>query len=266
MILITTALPMEAKPLVASLGLKAESGEAFPVYRNEECVLVVTGVGALKASAATGWALGRLAEFHAAINVGFCGAAPEVCGLHEWIYVSSIRDQASGRLSIPDILFRHPFRELALLTVGKVVKSGIDWNGVVDMEGAGFFEAAGRFLAPDRLALIKWVSDPLTGSIHIEETSRAYAGAIEPVVDFIREWIRLPGTSTGAETRALYAQVESRLRLTRTQAHFVRKWADGYLARGGDPAGILEILPEAPPATKAANSRIFEELKNVFKN
>ncbi|NDV62189.1 hypothetical protein G0Q06_06995 [Puniceicoccales bacterium CK1056] len=266
MILVTTALPIEAKPLVSRLGLTAIADEAYPVYKGEDYVLVVTGVGALKASAATGWAMARFPGIFAAINAGFCGAAPEVAGLHEWVYISSIRDKASGRLSIPDILQKHPFREAALLTVPTVVKDRIDWNGVVDMEGSGFFEAARKFVSPDQISLIKWVSDPLTGSIHLEETSRAYAEGLDPAVDFIRQWPRFLEGKMDKAPEELVGQVEQRLKLTSTQRHYVRKWASGYLARGGDPGEVYRLLPEAVPASKSQNTRIFESLKNVFKN
>lgn len=257
---------MEAKPIVTRLGLTAEPGLPYSVYRDDRTVLLVTGVGTLKASAAVGWAFGQFPGIKVALNVGFCGAAPGAFSLHEWVYVSSIRDKATGRLHVPDILLEHPFAEAALLTVPHVVKTVIDWNGVVDMEGSGFFEAASKFLPPDRLALLKWVSDPLTGSIHLEETSNDYMNSIQPALEFIREW-PLPCISENkAGSNGLADEVELRLRLTRTQTHYIRKWASGFIARGGDPDTVLKQLPEAVPPTKEGNTRVFERLKDVFKN
>ncbi|MFO7726480.1 MAG: hypothetical protein R6V45_13155 [Oceanipulchritudo sp.] len=266
MLLITTALMIEARPLVSALGLKAVGEGPFPVYEGGDRFLLVTGTGSLRASAATGWALGHHPGIEAALNIGFCGASPGCAPLHAWRYVHSVRDETTGRMSIPDILLKHPFEEAALMTVPRVVSEDSGQATLVDMEGSGFYEAARQVLPPDRIALLKWVSDALTGRIDPERAARAYAGSLEPVVAFIRNWGGVGNPSREAVGDPLAEEILSRLRLTRTQESQLRKWVSGYLARGGDRGRLTGILPADTPDTRPGNTRAFNHLRDVLES
>lgn len=265
MILITTALMLEARPLVRGLRLHALGGEPFPVFSGENGIVVVTGTSALRASAATAWAFARFEGLDAALNIGFVGAAPRVSPLYKWHLIHSIRDASTGRQHVPDILCQHPFAEAALLTEGKVVDSDNGWDGLVDMEGSGFYEAARQFLSPDRIGLLKWVSDPLSGAVDPADLERRFAAAVPEALEFIAHW--QPGAEPPSTAQLpLMAAVLERLNLTVTQQRFLEKWIAGYMARGGDPGAVLARLPQGPPAHKSDNRRVFEELKNVLKS
>ena len=151
------------------------------------------------------------------------------------------------------------------MTVGEVVRSDIGWEGLVDMEGSGFYEAARSELSPDRIALLKWISDPLTGSIDVADTKARFAVAVGDVVEFIEAWPVPEKRDAGRADSPLLELVRERLRLTRTQETFLEKWIRGYSARGGDPERVRACLPETVPAHKPANTRILETLKNVLK-
>lgn len=264
MILVTTALMIEARPLVKRLQLVSAGTEPFVCFVGEDLVLMVTGTGSLQAAAGTGWAFARYPGIRAAVNIGFAGAAASVAPLHSWHLIHSVRDEATRRLALPDILYTHLFPEQPLLTVPRVVREPIPWEGLVDMEGSGFMEAARSFLSADRVALLKWVSDSLTGTIDPRASEAAFAEALEPVCTFLAEW---PATmmETGKEINPEVERLGQRLRLTETQYRFFRKWLLGYLARGGDPQRVEAVLPEAPPKTKSANRRLLEEVKHVLK-
>lgn len=266
MLLVSTALMLEARPLVESLGLKALPGEPYPTFSSPDCLLVVSGTGSVKAAAATGWAMGRFPGIHAAVNIGFCGAAAGVASLHEWVYIHSVKDAVTGRTYLPDVLQAHPFPEKALLTVPAVLREDGGWAGVVDMEGSGFMEAARRFIAPDRIALLKWVSDPLSGEIDVRATGAAYTRSLPAVVGFLREWPGEQAARPGADAEPLLRECLERLRLTRTQEAFLGKWIRGYLARGGDPGRLRAILPGSRPCSKKANTEALDRLKDVLKN
>jgi len=264
MILITTALMIEAQPLKAELGLTVIAGEPFPVFKNDEIILIVTGTGAQRAAAATGWALGRFTEIIAAVNIGFAGASERVAELNKWYCINSIRDESTGRCHIPDRLWEFQIEESPLLTVGKVVSSDNGWDGLVDMEGSGFYEAARQILSPDRIVLFKWVSDQLTGSIDLDETKARFNQAVSklvPVLISIREASLIPEQSEPD----LLCQICERIRLTKTQQQYLRKWVIGYVKRGGVSEAILKILPDKPPGKKPDNNRLFEDLKNALK-
>lgn len=256
---------LEARPLAGSLGLRAHGGGPFPAFRNERLLLVVTGTGIRRAAAATGWAFGRFPGIESAVNIGFCGAAESVSPVHRWHYISSIRDAGGGRLSIPDILWRHPFPEAALRTVPAPASGDDGWEGLIDMEGSGFFEAARAFIGPDRIALLKWVSDHLSETLDREAVAMAYGNTLDPVLSFIRDWPA--GEKEDAEHEdPLVGEILRRLRLTETQVHYLRDWIGGYLDRGGSPERLLTIIPAKIPDSKTANKALFAALKDVLKS
>jgi hypothetical protein len=264
MILITTALMIEAQPLKAALNLSLVGGQPFPVFKNEEVILIVTGTGSHRAAAATGWALGRYQAIKIALNVGFAGALEEVAELHQWYGIHSIRDKNTDRLLVPDRLWDLQFPEKALLTVGKPVTGLIAWDGLVDMEGSGFYEAARQVLSPDKIYLLKWISDYLTGKIDVKETGVQFSTAANGLLPAIQNLIEL-GREESGDDRVFLDELKSRIRLTETQWQFLAKWVDGYLKRGGESQAILDILPIDPPAKKPDNNRLLEEIKNVLK-
>jgi hypothetical protein len=265
MILIVSALMLEARPIREGLGLEALGDEPFPVFTGEKAILVVSGTGALKASAATAWAMARFPGIRAAANIGFAGAPERVSPLYRWHFIHAVRDQGNGRLYIPDVLIRHPFEEAQLLTVGKVAKEDFGWNGLVDMEGSGFYEAARQFLAPDRIALFKWVSDHLTGTIHAKEIGRQFHDGLGCILDFLGDWPTGEEDPLTAPPDELADTILGKLRLSRTQTLFLRKWVQGYLSRGGDAEAVLALLPEQIPPGKKDNTRLLEELKDALK-
>lgn len=264
MLLITTALMMEARPLVKRLALKALPDLPFPVFEGSGYRLIVTGTGNLKMAGATGWALGYFPGPEAALNIGFCGQPTALGPLHKWYYVSSVRDSVTNRLSLPDILQNHPFQEQSLLTVPSVVRSPGDYESLIDMEASGFYESARRHLAPDRIALLKWSSDFLTGSIDKDVTAAAFSKGLDPVVDFLREWPEAFAPLSSESDPA--DDILNCLRLTRTQELFLRKWISGYIARKGDPLRLHKLIPESPLRSKKANTQLFEQLKDVLKS
>jgi len=266
MILLSTALMMEARPLVERLELSACGNEPIRTYTNETFILMVTGTGGIRAATAIGWAHGRFPDIRATVNIGFCGAAPEVAPMHQWHYINSIRDAATRRLSIPDILWKHGLPEAGLLTSPKVVDSPIEEKRLVDMEGSGFFEAARQFLSPDAIALLKWVSDPLTGRIEAEKTARDYEKTFDPVIEFLKNWPAGEDKSAPDESTDWYESIVSRLRLSESQSHYMKKWLTGYGVRGGDPLKLFDCLPEKSPTTKRENTIVFERLKDVIKS
>lgn len=266
MLLVSTALMLEARPLVRRLGLRAHSCGKMTAYEGDTAVLVVTGTGSIRAAAATGWAMARFPDIRHALNIGFAGAGPRTADVHTWHLINRIRDRVSGRLLLPDVLYKHPFPEASLLTVPEIVREPLDWEGLVDMEGSGFYEAARQFLGPDRIALLKWVSDPLTGRIDPAETERAFADGLEAAVEFMDNWPCPGELPASPHVEALLGEINERLRLTRTQSEFVGKWVSGYLARGGDPERLRAVLPGCAPRIKEDNKRVFNRLKDVLKN
>lgn len=257
---------MEGRPLRKALCLRGEPGCPFTVFTGESHVLVQSGTGSAASAAATAWALATFPAITSALNIGFAGALPAEFPLHSWVRAHSVRDQASGRLYLPDILDPHPFAEGPLLTVGRVQREPVFPEGLVDMEGSGFALAARRFLPAHRIALLKWISDAQDGAVDRDGLETAFAASLPDILPFLQtdegEGNSPSATDEAAESFA--GEVEAGLRLTVTQRGYLRRWIRGYCARGGDPAAVRRVLPDVLPATKSGNKKIFEKVRRVL--
>ena len=259
-------MAMESRPLRRALVLRGEPGCPFPVFLGESHLLVQSGTGAPASAAATAWAMAKFPGISDAVNLGFAGALPERFPLHSWVRAHSVRDQASGRLYLPDILDQHSFAEGPLLTVGKVQREAVFPGGLVDMEGSGFALAARRFLPAHRIALLKWISDAQDGAVDRDGLEAAFAASISDILPFLQpdEGAGNSPSAAAEAAEALAGEVEAGLRLTVTQRGYLRRWIRGYCARGGDPAAVRRLLPGSLPATKSGNKMVFEEVRRAL--
>ncbi len=245
------------------LKLKAVPGMPFPVFRDERCALVVTGSGAPSAAAATGWALGYFSKAEQAVNIGFAGGASKKVSLYQWYRINAIRDQSTGRLLIPDLLLDFKLPHAALLTIGKPVETAPCRTDLVDMEGSGFFEAARHFLPPDKIAVLKWMSDTLSTRLDREAVGERFAQSLSHIEPILCDLQKITAVPVGVEKEL--QSILDRIHLTSTQTKYLQKWLRGYRLRGGDMATLLTFLPESAPSTKSANKHLFEELKHALK-
>ena len=72
--LIHTALVAEAKPIIGHFKLKCIEKVPFNVYKNDDILLVVSGIGGEKTKSALAYAL-SLYEPKTAINIGIAGCS-----------------------------------------------------------------------------------------------------------------------------------------------------------------------------------------------
>lgn len=159
MTLLSVALFAEAKPFIEKLNMKRDmSFKHYQLFVSENYALLITGVGKMNACAAVTEALVYLKNITLAVNVGTAASAGYMTG--SVFVINRLLDESSGRAYYPD-MYNLDAPEEALTTVEKVVCGDrlVSYPGLVDMEGAGFAEAAKHFLTWDRIALVKCVSD-----------------------------------------------------------------------------------------------------------
>jgi hypothetical protein len=157
MFFITIALLEEAKPLIEFYKLKSLQNKKFNIFRNENIVLIVTGVGKLKASIATTY-LSCLfkSEINSYLNIGIAGHANLEIG--KLIWVEKIADESIKKNYFPTLLVDVKIPTKSLMTVDKL-KEDYEFDFVYDMEGSGFFEAALKFTYVDLIHSLKIISD-----------------------------------------------------------------------------------------------------------
>ena len=163
------ALYEEAQFLIDAFRLKKNPElHAFPLYEsrkemNPKMTLVITGPGAIPAATAVGYLAARddQREEGLLINIGSCGGG-EKFPVGTVTLGNKLWNETTGRSYYPDILFRHPFREVEIRTgsaPASAEKITIAENVVYDMEAAAIYQAGSRFYRPDQMLFLKVVSD-----------------------------------------------------------------------------------------------------------
>ncbi len=227
MILIQTALKAEAVPIIKKLGLKHKNAP-FQVYEGENFVLLVGGVGKLKAATAEGWAFGRY-NITGAVNLGVAGSFDKNIKRGEVRVANIVTSDGKKRVFIPDIGYKHSFEECKLITFDDVVRAHDEArNTLCDMEGYGFASSAFGFLQNDKVALLKIVSD------NIEDVPNVTADSVTKVIEdnsdkicsFLNDFAAYCKPKE-SESKGTLDEIETKIaekyRLTESQRHILKK-------------------------------------------
>jgi hypothetical protein len=205
MLRLVVALQAEARPLVERFGLEPAAGEPFPIYRNDESWLIVSGHGKAAAAAATAYLhlLCGAAPGCVWLNVGLGGHSQRTLG--EGVVAHKISDGASGASWYPQLVVDSPSPTVPVLTVERVEEEyAPPW--VYESEAAGFFPTACRFSVAELVHCYKVVSDNPDATLSRRMSSAAIADLIvrnlEKIEVFARDLVTL-----GRELEALTARV-----------------------------------------------------------
>jgi len=217
MVLIVTALPLEAAPIIERFKLKKDGdAHAYPVYRssevnNPEVSLIVSGVGKVRCAMAAVYLLascgilgpnasgGRysseIPNNDIILNIGFCGAGSKRYNPGDLLVINKVTDMDTGRDYYPDVYFGRDLPKESLLCFSKPVgqdvfetqpnvpKAGQDF--FCDMESAGFMEVVQKFFYSHQGAVIKIISDLLTPEKLDKGLLRSYMERNVPLIEQI---------------------------------------------------------------------------------
>lgn len=275
MIYIVTALAQEAIPLIQHFKLKKDlSHTKFDIYKNDLIKLIVSGTGKLKSSIATTYLLLKEPpkKSDKILNFGICGSGSEKHKSGQVFLINKIEDLNSGKSYYPEILFSHLIPEAGIVTHEKPVikaKSTPSTNGLVDMEVAGFYEAANIFVQSHNIIVMKVVSDHLSG----EKFTGAFIQSIVekniPHIITVLNQSRKKQSTAVSDSEVLdsseyriFEDLSEDLGLSTTQRFQVLDLIKGYKIRG---EGDLNFLKDYS-RTKVINSKqdtkkALEELK-----
>lgn len=159
---VVTALAAEARPFLNHLQFKAEHARGYRSYANDDYLLLQTGMGKLKASAAVAALLQANPDVHAVVNVGIAGGDQPLGTLLLAHQVRDVASQLQWFPHLPDPRRMDPkLRRLPTSAVHSVDQPCDDYEkGVVfDMEASGVFSAATRYLSTSQIHCIKLISD-----------------------------------------------------------------------------------------------------------
>ncbi|MQN01789.1 MAG: hypothetical protein DUD27_04225 [Lachnospiraceae bacterium] len=176
------ALQQEAAPLIKNLGLKASCESPFKIYESSEIRLIITGIGKLNAASAAGFCLGRFGTDSHYINYGSAAGPSVLTGRS--VFAAQIRDLSSGREYFPDIAEK-VFPHVCLITSDTPVENVRDSRAVFDMEASGIFSALQKAVTPDRITIIKTVTD--SGNPDFSKTKELLSKAAADVTSYIKK-------------------------------------------------------------------------------
>lgn len=170
MIIIHTALHLEAKALIEKLKLKRKLDFlGFEYFENQESGLLVSGIGKVNAAAAVGTLFGYLSannvllEKVALLNFGLAGATKDF-ETGKLYRVKKITDYSAEISYYPDLLLKSEIPVASIATFDRAVSEDNYpdlKNTLVDMEASGVFAAAAKFIAPHQIHSLKIVADHL---------------------------------------------------------------------------------------------------------
>ena len=273
-IIILTALHLEARPILQHFGLKKEAQtRRLPVYRGDNLCLAVCGAGKVQAAAATGWVLGKYGgqagQGTVAINFGLAGCAAGAVPVGELFSINKITDQAANRSFYPEMALKFSLPEKSLITCYQPVTKdrAVDiGDSLADMEGSGFFSAAVTFLPVERIVCLKMVSDHLEGEkldkSRMTSLIEARLKDIAHVINLCDNLIEEDRDPLKLENRLFLGELAKSLRLTATQQHQLLDWSRGYVIRTGNNLDSLRPFLSRQFSGKASRNRILESIKH----
>jgi len=282
MIYVFTALYCEAHGLIRQFDLaKNPENTWLQEFYNETAGirLTVTGVGEIAAAAAVGGicSVYRPERGDVLLNVGTCAHTAERDGI---FLCNKITEQATGKTFYPDMLYRHNFREKALVT------GMLPWNGekedpglpenapsgsLYDMEAAAVYQAGRCFFGPHQMLFLKIVSDAgAAKEVSKERIERQMEKYRERIFDFIGQ-ISVITQEAGCEECFPRQEEENLIRTFCTDLHCSKAMRDSmkqyirYLSlEGTDYSFVIRDMYEKrllPCKDKREGKLRFEEFK-----
>lgn len=257
MILITTAMMAEARPIIKALGLKCID-KGINLYENNDFVLKVTGVGIAECAADTGWAFGRYNDITGAVNIGVAGSNDHKKG--DVIIADTVLQASTGHIFVPDVLYGTKFKGSRVVTHDSPELNGK--NGEVhDMEAYGFVRASYPHLTTDKIAVVKIISDGADADTQIV-TAADVTGLVESNIDNIVEFVRSFAEYCSEEKFTVDISLHEQkiaevFRLTVSQREILKKELMNCAVYYQALPDVSKLLYQ-PEAKKSENARAFE--------
>ncbi|MDD5052033.1 MAG: hypothetical protein PHO27_04770 [Sulfuricurvum sp.] len=254
MIYLITALDAEARTLVEHYRLKRDTSLPYTLYRGDNIILLVCGMGKMQAamsvSALLGWKIPNNDDI--LINIGICGAPPSY-SIGEVLLVHKIID--GNKHYYPDILYTHSLRETSLLCVDSPQESILNYP--VDMESGGIFLAASKFFKLHQMAFIKIVSD------HCEPNNVTKEGVINLIHTHLPILAQLFTTIQTIQCSNTLFSTEERMQIEVFKTHFTKSQGDALedalsYFRLKNPTTSLRLTTTPIPDSKRERSELLE--------
>lgn len=247
---IVVAHTLEAKPLIAMLGLKKQNHQSpFALYRNDKGTsLIIAGIGKLAAAAATGYlaALQDSSEtaVKAWLNLGIAGH--QTAELGSGLLAQKLTDQATGSCFYPPMLLTG-FATSDVITVDEPeLEYPVD--AAYEMEAFGFYAVASRLVTSELVQVFKIVSDNPSNPVKdidaklIQHWIKAQRAEIEKLILDLDELAQ--EYNAAYQLPAEFNELSAMTKLSVTQQNQLKRLCRRYYALGQEAQ--LRAVVEKP--------------------
>ncbi len=231
---IIVALPCEARWFLNHYNLsRVNAKTTYSIYRNKESNihLIVSGVGKVKSAAA-------LSYLHASthsdpntcyLNAGIAGAANH--GMGELFLAHKITDASSARNFYPLPILIEQIRSSHVVTVERATQT-YPLEALVEMEAAGFHQAALALVTQEQIQTLKIISDNAlnpAANIQAEQVVELFQQQSDSLKKIITYLLKLSSEEiiNNAEPK-YFESLTAHLHFTQYQCHQLktqlRKW------------------------------------------
>ncbi|ADL08393.1 purine or other phosphorylase family 1 [Thermosediminibacter oceani] len=276
MFYIVTAFHTEAKPIIEHFGLKKIPRPCrFQVFAGDNMVLVESGMGIVASAAATSFLLTefKAGERDVILNVGICGAKEKSLKKGDAVLCHKVINHDTKRAFYPDVIVKHAMKEGVLETFSFPVdkdeypESHIEGD-LVDMEGAGFFEAASFFLPPHKIHCVKVVYDYLDGErvdpVRVLEYIRGNIPLIESLMTCYNALDEQYPMVFDEGEPEIIREISRNLKLSVTMTHQLKDMVRAYVARHKRGPEELKGFLNIKVCSKNEGKVYFERIREML--
>lgn len=285
MLYISTALYLEAQPLITIYSLKQlHEHTKFQVFANDNVCLIITGVGELKASIAITYLLSNqtIGPHDLFLNFGLCGSLDPTIPIGSPYVFHKLRDYSTKKDLYPDMLLKLPFREASLetcpLPVGNEILPTTVSETFVDMEAYAVMYAVTYYMQPHQVLFLKVISDYPTADkkavidktdlqlklLQAAQEMNCYLHELSSEFKFFSDIT--PILELSKDEFNLYQSIIQRLHLSETMSHSLKQHIIYYKSRHTLADEILTSFIKEPSIitckSKVEGKKYFEQLKS----
>lgn len=276
MVFIVTALKIEAEPLIEHFKLKKDMNiNLFPVYRNPEITLIISGVGKVKSAMAVTYLLSthQTSLQDVLLNIGFCGTNSRKYSVGTMVAVNKVTDMDTNIDYYPDVFIKESIPFAGLCCYSRPVAQDMvqeEKEVFCDMESAGIMEASKKFYFAHQVILLKIISDYLNPEKRDKLQLKNFVKKSIPLIEKIIENAlylnsSFKEVSLDENEISLIDTVSQNLRSSKTMEKMLFKNALQAKAKGVDVYKTICSFFDIKANSKSEGKKIFEKIQQKLK-